>query len=272
MSYVRTPNAILSYSILSYAICYAMLCHAMLCCAMTYYALTLTLTLTVTLTFTFTFALALTLVSFRFCFITGYFFYIRFAFLRIITQLGIRLSSVATPLSPTMAFATLVKDEDVLGHQPTLPLVAENCDLPVSAGHVDALSKLSPDARRILLSASTLFPDPRSLGRARAVPAYQRKEYCKLIARQLKVGKVGLRRRVIAGASTFVVGKRSGKLREVWNGSRLSTAALRPPRPPSRSSSRRPNLSSPNPGRRPRRSAQPPPLTPTSWPSCGKSC
>ncbi len=60
-----------------------------------------------------------------------------------------------------------------------------------------------------------------------------RLEYIRLVVRQLRTGKVELRRRVKAGGTVFGVAKKgSTKFREVGDGSRVSDACLAPPPPP----------------------------------------
>ena len=58
-------------------------------------------------------------------------------------------------------------------------------------------------------------------------------EYAALTARQLRAGILELSDTVLANASSFMVSKRDGeRQREVWNGSRISSLAARPPMPP----------------------------------------
>ena len=58
-------------------------------------------------------------------------------------------------------------------------------------------------------------------------------EYARLVVRQLVSSKVQLVSSIAAGAAVFPVGKKgSQKLREVWNGSRITGAAAVPPEPP----------------------------------------
>ena len=68
--------------------------------------------------------------------------------------------------------------------------------------------------------------------RAGKINNSDRGEYARLVVRQLRAGKVGLRDNVSSSASVFAVGKSGGALREVWNGSELSAAAALPLRPP----------------------------------------
>ena len=56
-------------------------------------------------------------------------------------------------------------------------------------------------------------------------------EYAKLVGRQHRSGKVVLSDWAHAGGAIFPVGKPSGAQREVWNGTRVSQAAARPPKP-----------------------------------------
>ena len=59
-----------------------------------------------------------------------------------------------------------------------------------------------------------------------------RGQYVLLTARQLRAGLLRLDVACRGGASVFPVGKLGGKQRVVWNGTRVSEAAARPPAPP----------------------------------------
>lgn len=69
-----------------------------------------------------------------------------------------------------------------------------------------------------------------SLGR-RQVSSVSPDEYVALTVRQLEAGLLRLASSCKAGASVFPVGKAGGKQRVVWNGTRMSLAASRPPPP-----------------------------------------
>ena len=56
--------------------------------------------------------------------------------------------------------------------------------------------------------------------------------YARLVRRQVDASKVRLSTQAVSGAGVFAVGKSGKRLREVWNGSRLSQCARRPPPPP----------------------------------------
>ena len=57
-------------------------------------------------------------------------------------------------------------------------------------------------------------------------------EYTQLVARQYRSGNIGFAISAQGGAGVFAVLKPSGKLREVFNGSKLSAAGAKPPKPP----------------------------------------
>ena len=60
-----------------------------------------------------------------------------------------------------------------------------------------------------------------------------KKDYALLVVRQLRPRKVDLSCRVSRGGAIFSVGKKdSDKLRQIWDGSRVSGASVCPPSPP----------------------------------------
>ena len=88
-------------------------------------------------------------------------------------------------------------------------------------------------SQQTLRDPDSLFPNLNpGLAKVGRVARRDEREYARLVVRQLRSGKVGMRQQVKAGASVFTRGKASGRLREVWNGSKLSGASLRPPAPP----------------------------------------
>ena len=76
------------------------------------------------------------------------------------------------------------------------------------------------------------FPNPPSgLDCFPGFHSGKRSKYVALTARQLKAGLLRLSATCLGGASVFPVGKTGGKQRVVWNGTRVSAAAARPPTP-----------------------------------------
>ena len=61
---------------------------------------------------------------------------------------------------------------------------------------------------------------------------YDRTSHLQLVRRQLECEKVRLRHDIDGGGTVFAVGKKHGRQREVWHGTKLSQASLPPPRPP----------------------------------------
>ena len=132
-----------------------------------------------------------------------------------------------------LAWAQLIGDEAVLGEKKRHRLEASRCDILTPSGRVDPLPFASEEARAILTCGETLFSgaDLKHI-RAAKINKDDRREYAQLVVRQLRAGKVGLRDSVLSSASVFAVGKSSGALREVWNGSEMSAAAMAPFYPP----------------------------------------
>ena len=101
------------------------------------------------------------------------------------------------------------------------------------AARVDVDSCLDPEMNKLLSSPVALFPGlvERELLPTRG-DTDSRKEYARLVAAQLRSGKLLLTCSPAAGGSSFTIGKKdSHKLREVWSGSDLSKKAVRPPPP-----------------------------------------
>jgi len=131
------------------------------------------------------------------------------------------------------AFHDLV-DRDSVPAAVTRPtLRADACDLLESSAQVDPLLDQPPSVQRLLSTPAELFPGltPGTLSAA-PVSRAERQEYAKLVARQLRSGKVTLSDSCAAGAGIFTIGKSNGSLREIWNGGKLSEAAARPLKPP----------------------------------------
>ena len=141
------------------------------------------------------------------------------------------------------------------------PFDADMFDLLDSSAGVDPTPDLPTWVQRLVSSPHSLFGAPGGaasgdaqqsghssatgdgdLGTSCAVPAWVASipdvrgsdiaGYAHLVRRQVDCGKVRLSRYAHAGAGVFAVGKSSGRLREVWNGSRLSEVACSPPPPP----------------------------------------
>ncbi len=70
-----------------------------------------------------------------------------------------------------------------------------------------------------------MFPVlPRGLRFFGDFHAGERAEYVKLVVAQLRCRKLGLASEILGGGTVFTVPKSGGRLREVWNGRRVSIA------------------------------------------------
>ena len=78
-----------------------------------------------------------------------------------------------------------------------------------------------------------MFPNPPpGLDQFSCPKGAQRVEYLKLILRELRSRKTELRSSFRAGGTVFPVGKAGGRQRAVWDGSRITLSAAKPPVPP----------------------------------------
>ena len=104
--------------------------------------------------------------------------------------------------------------------------------IPVS-GACDPLDALPSEVRSVVLNERLLFSNANAgLGRFEGIARSEQIEYVKLVAKQLRSGKVGLADSVLGGGPVLAVSKPgTGKLREVWHGRRVSQAAAAPPPP-----------------------------------------
>ena len=114
-----------------------------------------------------------------------------------------------------------------------VPLRASEVDGLVASGRVDPSPSLSAAVQHTLSQPSLLFPQSfRETVNIPTVRPEDNAEYLKLVALQLRSGKLGLTVKPRSGGGVFVVGRAgSSKLREVWHGRKTSLAARRPPKP-----------------------------------------
>ena len=145
-----------------------------------------------------------------------------------------RLERCERPLTAAAAWTNMVGDAAAdAAKKEGARLVAERCDLLDDSARVDPTDALGAEDAAIVGDPGALFEKvTRGDASGAYVGARDRAEYAKLVLRQLRCNKVSLRWQVSGWASVFAVNKGSGGQREVWNGSRISAAALRPPRPP----------------------------------------
>ena len=144
-----------------------------------------------------------------------------------------RLNSVKDVPSSRDALDLLVGDTPAGVEPPSNRLSASRCDLLEKSACVDPLPDLTQSAREIVTSERLLFPDPPDgIDSYGSVNREDIPQYAKLLGRQLRSTKVVLSDYAAAGGKVFAVGKPSGAQREVWHGTRVSEAAVRPPKPP----------------------------------------
>ena len=111
-------------------------------------------------------------------------------------------------------------------------LQADRVDVLPQAGACDPLPCLPPQARALVEDELRMFAEaPGGLAVYEDVVSEDRQEYVKLVVRQLRAKQLGLASHAKAGGSVIAVGKPGGRQRAVWNGSRVSAAACRPPKP-----------------------------------------
>lgn len=106
-------------------------------------------------------------------------------------------------------------------------------DLPQKAATCDPLVHLPFGLREAVSHPATIFPDqadgiPSDMGSEQAT---DRREYIALVVRGLQCGKLRLRRDVRGIAPVFAAQKAEDRQRKIWNGSRLSQLAVKPPKP-----------------------------------------
>jgi hypothetical protein len=151
----------------------------------------------------------------------------------VVRKCGRMLASLAAVPKVLPGTAAL---EQLLGRNCTTAakLIAVDVDLIYPSAQVDPLPDVPEESRKILGEPSLLFPfdSSRKLDRFARPKGDDYLEYVKLVVRELQAGKVELMSSIVAGGTVFAVGKSSGRLREVWNGTLLSEAAARPPKPP----------------------------------------
>lgn len=122
---------------------------------------------------------------------------------------------------------------DAQESRPYPEMKADAVDLPDAAATCDPMALPGQSLCHSVSSRAALFPHGlHDLWQDKARFHVDRAEYTKLVGRQLRCGKLGLSRHVEAVGDTFCVPKHDGaRLREVWNGSSISQAAVPPPAP-----------------------------------------
>ena len=119
------------------------------------------------------------------------------------------------------------------GEAPRLDLIASAVAVPECAATCSPSSLINGPLGSAIQDVDCVFPrPPPGLNHFPGFYSGDRKEYIHLTVRQLKAGLLRLAVTCSGGASVFPVGKSGGKQRVVWNGTRISQAAARPPAPP----------------------------------------
>ena len=104
-------------------------------------------------------------------------------------------------------------------------------DLPVSAGSCDPLTMIDSVLAAKIADPNHLFPQGAPDFSVANFSKQQQAEYVKLTVRELQCGKLRLFRHVENVGGVFAVGKSENRQRKIWDGSALSLAAARPPKP-----------------------------------------
>ena len=118
------------------------------------------------------------------------------------------------------------------GTAPRLDLIAAADAVPDCAARCNPAKLIKGPLGDAIRNVHTIFPNPPGgLEHFSTFHSGDHREYITLTARQLRAGLLRLNSRCLAGASIFPVGKAGGKQRAVWNGTRVSLAAARPPAP-----------------------------------------
>lgn len=124
-----------------------------------------------------------------------------------------------------------------LGERPLGPkygnLQAEAVDVLPCAGACDPSTCLPQEVREVVECEGLMFGEaPAGLDAYEGVPPEDREQYVKLVVCQLRAGQLGLSSHAKGGGGVIAVAKPGGKRqRAVWNGSRVSAAAAKPPKP-----------------------------------------
>ncbi|CAE7948685.1 Lgi2 [Symbiodinium sp. KB8] len=112
-------------------------------------------------------------------------------------------------------------------------LQAEAVDVLEVAGQCDPLTCLDEHVRNVICNDNLMFSEaPSGMSSFEGIPAEERNEYVKLVARQLCSKQLALAAHAKGGGAIIAVSKPGGKRqRAVWHGKRVSAAAMRPPNP-----------------------------------------
>ena len=135
------------------------------------------------------------------------------------------------------AWEAFVPDWIQMPERPSGPkygnLQAEAVDVLEVAGKCDPLTCLDEHVRNVICNDNLMFSEaPSGMSSFEGIPAEERREYVKLVARQLCSKQLALAAHAKGGGTIIAVSKPGGKRqRAVWHGKRVSAAATRPPKP-----------------------------------------
>jgi len=113
-----------------------------------------------------------------------------------------------------------------------VPLSAGSVDVHPRCGGVDVQRILPQELLDVVTNPKRLFTDVTpDIARIPALRGDDRMAYLKYVKLELAAGKVELTPCIQGGGSIFGVSKSGGRVRPVWNGTRVSEASLKPPKP-----------------------------------------
>ena len=116
--------------------------------------------------------------------------------------------------------------------RPATRLIASAFDIKENCGSVKATRHV-PKEHQEAIRSGLVDSSVISLHKFASIDPRDKAEYALLVVRKLHARKVDLRCRVSGGGAIFSAGKKdSDKLREIWDGSRVSGASVHPPPPP----------------------------------------
>ena len=113
-------------------------------------------------------------------------------------------------------------------------LRVDDIDMVMPSAKVDPMPHMPHEVQDMFMSPKLLFSEGTAhIGANVTCKEKNKGDSITLTLRSLRAGKLSLARCVQASADTFVVAKRNGvRLREVWNGGKITDAAVPPIKPP----------------------------------------
>ena len=108
---------------------------------------------------------------------------------------------------------------------------SEAVDLPASAATCDPCALISEGLAVSISQPHTVFPRQPTTAELPRVCKEDWHDYVRLTVRELRCGKLRLKREAQGVGGVFAAAKKGGRQRKIWNGSMLSQCASRPPKP-----------------------------------------